>query len=236
MKNNIIFFVFLVVFGLFSACEKKAASKTSQNLSVREADGKIETPKSMTAAESDKILKQSGGQVPGTNAAPVTLTKEEIEEKLRAEGKTKFEVPNISNEPSAKIAVPTAQKKALSASKMAFMTEQNFLVTLAAGSKPSDFTNFYENRWLIFNKDMTFSILKNDQAESTGKWAYDEAGDELFLRTDNKFFNNSWKCQNFKKNLLLLGNTELNHTGIQIRLYMTTEKPGTINSDGSKRE
>ncbi len=139
------------------------------------------------------------------------------------------------SKPTASLGVPTTQKKPLSASKMAFFTTQNFLVTMASNtnSEPKLFEKAYENRWLVFQKDQTFQVFKDAVPTNTGRWAYDEDADILFLRTDNAYFNNSWKCQSFKKNLLLLGNTELNNTGIQIRLFMTEKKPGDVKSDGS---
>ena len=141
--------------------------------------------------------------------------------------------PTGVNKPTASLGVPTVQKKPLSASKTAFFTEQNWLVTLASGSEPKLFEKAYENRWLIFKNDQTFQIFNDAAPTNKGRWAYDEANDILFLSTDYPYFNNSWKCQVFKKNMLLLGNTDINATGIQIRLFMTNKNPGEVKSDGN---
>jgi hypothetical protein len=194
-------------------------------------------PVAQTAAEADKILKANGGQLPAQPQPPTSeakISKEEMAKKV-ASSPDPIVPPKSSAMPSAKIKVPTAQKKPLSASKMAFFTEQNFLITLAAGSSEElVFDKHYKNRWLVFKNDQTFQVFNDAAIESTGKWAYEEDKDLMYLSTSNAYFNNSWKCQSFKKNLLMLGNTDINSTGIQIRCYMTTDKPGSVKSDGNQ--
>jgi hypothetical protein len=225
MKKSI-FFAFALVLTIIGACKQTIKTPDTP------------APIAQTAAETDKVLKANGGQIPAqpqvsTGNLP-KLSKEEMAEKL-AKSPDPVLPPPASGKPSAKLNIPTVQKKPLSASKMAFLTEQNFLVTLAAGSAEElIFEKHYKNRWLVLQKDQTFQIFNDAVVENTGKWAYDEDKELIFMSTANAYFNNSWKCQSFKKNLLMLGNTDLNSTGIQIRCYMTTDKPGSVKSDGNQ--
>ncbi len=222
---------FSLIFGLVAslAFGCKEAKKTASNTPAQQ-------PQNSGAAAAQQQNQPTNNPSPTQNTPPangqsLNGTTNQTPATAPAKPNPVMPKPTGVGEPTTSLKVPTAQKKPLSASKMAFLTEQNWLVTLA--SDPKLFEKAYVNRWLIFQKDQTFQIFNDAKATHSGRWAFDEANETLFMNTDNPYFNNSWKCQVFKKNMLLLGNTELNATGIQVRLYMTDKKPGELKSDGN---
>lgn len=226
MQKKQILLIFSLAVGLAFGCNKSRKTTSEQPVSTAkpapEAQ-KTTTPEQPAAAP----IAQSAPPL-NSPTAPATAAQAAPAKRVPV-----IPPPTGVNKPTASLGVPTVQKKALSASKMAFLTEQNWLVTLASGSTPGVFENHYKNRWLVFKNDQTFQVFNGAQPTNKGRWAYDEAKDIIFLNTDYAHFNNSWKCQVFKKNMLLLGNTDLNATGIQIRLFMTDKKPGEVDSEGN---
>lgn len=210
-----------LVLSLFLACQN--GNKTQQT------DPKTASKEIPSAVEADKKLKADGGQVPSQpGEATRPMTQAEMAKALEA-------TPNTADPNRPKInppappdlskGVPTVQTKKLSASKMAFLTEQNFMFTSASGAKMAEHV---KDKWLVFKPDQTLEIYHNKQKIDGGRWAYDEEKDVVFLSCKDRAFNNSWRTQQFGKNLLLLGNTDLNVTGQQFKLYMNKFKPGEI--------
>lgn len=226
MQKNPVFISISLVLSLFLACQN--GHKTQQTGSQSGPDSSQPTV-AKTAAEADSQLKTGGGQLPGQPGESTRpMTQAEMAKALEATPNTadpNRQKINPPKPPDPGKGVPTVQTKKLSASKMAFLTEQNFMFTSATGAKMAEYV---KNKWLVFKPDQTLEIYQDKLKIDGGRWAYDEANDIVFLSCKDKTFNNSWKTQSFGKNLLLLGNTDLNATGQQFRMYMTTYAPGEI--------
>ena len=76
----------------------------------------------------------------------------------------------------------------------------------------------YLGKSLKFKEDQTFEIFKGKQVIDAGHWAYDDPKKILYISCQNTYFNNTWKLQENGFRMVWIGNTDLNVTGIQMRL------------------
>jgi hypothetical protein len=76
----------------------------------------------------------------------------------------------------------------------------------------------YVNKTLQFREDQTFDIIIKGKVAETGHWAMEEEKKILYLSCNDTYFNNTWRVQENGFRLVFIGNTDLNVTGIQIRL------------------
>jgi hypothetical protein len=124
-----------------------------------------------------------------------------------------------------RVEVPWQQVAKPSASRRAFMASGywNPITALV----PSDTTVHvhYKPKWLKFREDQTFDIIKDGKVLETGHWAFDETQFVLYLACQDTYFNNTWKVLEKGFRLVLIGNTDLNRTGIQARLDNYPELP-----------
>ncbi len=134
--------------------------------------------------------------------------------------------PSATEVQSKLVRVPVSSLAPPSASRVEFFTKQNFYFAMAArSSEPGIFEKQYKDKWLVFKADQNFEIYQKSNLVGTGRWTFRESDSNLFLSCDDPYINNSWKFQNMPAAALLLGNTDLNKTGIQARLFMSDEKP-----------
>lgn len=112
-----------------------------------------------------------------------------------------------------------------STSRRAFMTTGWW--NPITGISPTDTTIYqqYKPKWLKFKDDQTFDILMHGKVIDTGNWAFDETKFILYLSCNDPYFNNSWNIKERGFRLILIGNTDINITGIQIRLDNHGELP-----------
>lgn len=126
----------------------------------------------------------------------------------------------------ARVNVPWDKVGAPSTSRKAFMSTGWWVSRYAY--QPSDTTVHlnYMTKTLKFKEDQTFDIFEKDKLQETGNWAFDDDKKLLYLSCKNTYFNNSWKVQENGFRMVLLGNTDLNVTGIQVRLDGSRTPPG----------
>jgi hypothetical protein len=93
--------------------------------------------------------------------------------------------------------------------------------------QPSDTTVHinYNGKTLQFRENQTFDIIQNGKVLESGHWAYEEDKKLMYISCNNTYFNNSWKVQENGFRMVWLGNTDLNVTGIQMRMDGSKTNP-----------
>ncbi len=93
--------------------------------------------------------------------------------------------------------------------------------------QPSDTTvhHNYQHKWLKFREDQTFDILVKGKPVDTGRWNWDETKNEIYLSCNDPYINNTWSVLEKGFVMIWKGNTELNVTGIQIRVVGSGQIP-----------
>lgn len=125
----------------------------------------------------------------------------------------------------AHVNVPWQQVAPPSTSRKAFMATNWWVPRFAY--QPSD-TSVHQNyitKTLKFHEDQTFDIFDKGNLMETGHWAYEEEKKILYLSCNNTYFNNTWRIQENGFRMVLIGNTDLNVTGIQIRIDGSNKPP-----------
>jgi hypothetical protein len=121
--------------------------------------------------------------------------------------------------PPRMVQVPIASLPVATASRKAYLTDGLWHCNMAY--QPSDTTIHvnYQHKWLRFREDQTFDILLDQKKVlDTGRWAWDEQNNHAYLSCNDPYINNSWAVQDKGFTMIWKGNTELNVTGIQIRM------------------
>jgi hypothetical protein len=119
----------------------------------------------------------------------------------------------------ARVLVPWDKISPPSTSRKSFMATGWWNIRMAY--QPTDTTvhTHYVGKSLKFREDQTFDILQQDgKVQETGHWAYDDPNKILYIACKNTYFNNSWKLQENGFRMVWIGNTDINVTGIQIRM------------------
>lgn len=129
--------------------------------------------------------------------------------------------------PPRRVEVPWDKLPKPSTSRRAFMSTGWWHPIMAF--QPSDTTVHlnYIPKWLRFRDDLTFDILIKGQVAETGNWNFDEEKMILYLSCKDPYFNNTWAIQERGFRMVLVGNTDLNVTGIQLRLDGSPTPPPT---------
>lgn len=129
------------------------------------------------------------------------------------------------SEPPPYVDVPWGKVTPPSTSRRAFMITGWW--NPVTGISPTDSTIYrnYKPKWLKFREDQTFDILVQNKVVDTGHWAFDETKFILYLACNDPYFNNTWSIKERGFRMILIGNTDLNITGIQIRLDNHGELP-----------
>ncbi len=83
----------------------------------------------------------------------------------------------------------------------------------------------YQPKWLKFRENQTFDILINNQVVDTGEWNWDESTNIIYVSCRDPYVNNTWKVNDKGFLMIWIGNTDLNVTGIQIRVIGTKTPP-----------
>ncbi len=134
-------------------------------------------------------------------------------------------IHQVSQAP-ARVVVPWDKITPPSTSRRAYMATGWWNVRMAY--QPSDTTvhKHYADKSLKFREDQTFDILQDGKVQESGHWAYDDPNKVLYIACNNTYFNNTWKLQENGFRMVWLGNTDINVTGIQIRLDGSKSPPG----------
>jgi len=126
----------------------------------------------------------------------------------------------------ARVLVPWDKITPPSTSRRAFMATGWWNIRMAY--QPSDTTVHihYEGKSLKFREDQTFDILQDGKVQESGHWSYDDPNKILYIACNNTYFNNSWKLQENGFRMVWIGNTDINVTGIQMRMDGSKTPPG----------
>lgn len=122
------------------------------------------------------------------------------------------------SEPPPHVDVPWDKVQPPSTSRRAFMTTGWWNPMMALSPTDSTVHHYFQPKWLKFKDDQTFDILISNKVVDTGHWAFDETRFILYLSCKDPYFNNTWNIKERGFRMILLGNTDLNITGIQVRL------------------
>ncbi|MBL7829133.1 MAG: hypothetical protein JNJ57_21030 [Saprospiraceae bacterium] len=118
----------------------------------------------------------------------------------------------------AYVDVPWKRVPAPSTSRRAYMSTDWWVPKFAfQGSDTTVHVN-YITKTLKFNEDQSFEIHEKGKQVEKGNWAFDEDQKILYLACKNTYFNNTWRVRENGFRMVLLGNTDINVTGIQVRL------------------
>lgn len=120
--------------------------------------------------------------------------------------------------------VPLERLKPASASRKAYLSTGFWNPNMALSSSDSTVHENYARKWLKFREDQTFDILIGNQVVDTGLWNWDDHKNEIYLACKDPYINNTWSV--IEKGFIMIwkGNTDVNFTGIQVRVVMS-QKP-----------
>lgn len=68
------------------------------------------------------------------------------------------------------------------------------------GEDVTGYHNPYQERWILFNEDNSFSSEGKPYSRNTGEWQLDTKNNELFLKNDSKSRNDSYWIISFPEN------------------------------------
>lgn len=127
--------------------------------------------------------------------------------------------------PPRMVQVPVDALPAPSASKKAYLSTGWWHLNMAF--QPSDTTihHHYQQKWLKFREDQTFDILIKGKVVDTGRWNFDQNRNEILLSCNDPYINNSWVVKESGFVMIWKGNTDINVTGIQIRVVGQKQEP-----------
>jgi hypothetical protein len=125
----------------------------------------------------------------------------------------------------ARVNVPIAAQPAPTASRKAYLATGWWHCSDAMCGIDSLVGLSYKPKWMKFREDQTFDVLIKGKVVDTGQWAFDEAKNQIFLSCKDTYLNNSWQLQDKGFVMIWKGNTDLNVTGIQIRVICSKTQP-----------
>lgn len=121
-------------------------------------------------------------------------------------------------EPPRMVNVPVDALPPATASHKAYLSSGYWHLNMAF--QPSDTTihHNYQSKWLKFREDQTFDVLIKGKVVDTGRWNWDAAKNEIYISCKDPYINNTWSVIDKGFVMIWKGNTELNVTGIQVRV------------------
>ena len=130
-----------------------------------------------------------------------------------------------TKEPPRMVNVPIDALPPATASHRAYLSTGYWHLNMAY--QPSDTTVHlnYQQKWLHFREDQTFDVLIKGKVVDTGRWNWDVAKNEIYLSCKDPYINNTWAVTDKGFVMIWKGNTELNVTGIQIRVVGSKTLP-----------
>lgn len=157
-------------------------------------------------------------------AAPVQAPAQSKVIKIMGEGADSINQLQFS-EPPPPVVVPWQKPGRPSTSRRAFMSSGYWNPVTAISPTDTTIYRQYRPKWLKFHDDQTFDIIMQNKVAESGNWAFDEEKFVLYLSCKDPYFNNTWNIKERGFRMILVGNTDINITGIQIRLDMKNELP-----------
>lgn len=128
------------------------------------------------------------------------------------------EAPKMVNVPMYLLPAP-------SASRRAYLSGGYWWLSMAYQPSNSEVHKQYQPKYLKFREDQTFDILINSKVVGSGRWNWDDTKDEIYLLCNDPYINNTWAIQDKGYTMIWKGNTDVNVTGIQIRVINVTSLP-----------
>lgn len=125
----------------------------------------------------------------------------------------------------ARVNVPIASQPAPTASRKAYLATGWWHCSDAMCGIDSLVGLSYKPKWMKFREDQTFDVIIKGKVVDTGQWAFDEAKNQIFLSCKDTYLNNSWQLQDKGFVMIWKGNTDLNVTGIQVRVICSKKEP-----------
>lgn len=127
--------------------------------------------------------------------------------------------------PPARVEVPIDKPGPASASRKAYLSTGWWHLNMAFQGTNSKVHEKLTNKWLRFREDQTFDILIKGQKVDSGRWAWDEDHHQIYLSCNDPYINNTWEVNDKGFVMIWLGNTDLNVSGIQIRVVCSKGEP-----------
>jgi hypothetical protein len=115
--------------------------------------------------------------------------------------------------------VPWDTVKKPTTSRRAFMATGWWTPKMAY--QPSDTTVHvhFIGKWFRFAEDQTFKIYTaSGEEQGNGHWAWDDDKKIMYMACTDPWFNNTWATQERGFRMVWKGNTDINVTGIQVRM------------------
>ncbi len=135
------------------------------------------------------------------------------------------DVAAATNDTTALMRVPVDALPPASASHRAYLSSAYWHLSMAVSPGGKEVQPYYENKWLVFREDQTFDILIDGKVVDTGRWNWDVDKNFLYLSCKDPHLNNSWAVKDLSFLMIWIGNTDLNNTGIQIRVQGHKQLP-----------
>ena len=129
------------------------------------------------------------------------------------------------HEPPVMVNVPIGSIPPPSTSRRAYLATGWWHCTMAFSGSDSLVHLNYQQKWLQFRQDQTFDILIKGKVVDTGKWAFEDEKNLIYLSCKDPYINNSWQVQDKGFVMVLKGNTDINFTGIQLRIACNKTQP-----------
>ncbi|MCW5924988.1 MAG: hypothetical protein KIS77_21890 [Saprospiraceae bacterium] len=136
--------------------------------------------------------------------------------------------PNYSmqiQEPPRMVTVPIDALPPASASRKAYLSTGWWHMNMAFQPTDTLVHRHYQSKWLRFREDQTFDVLIKNKVVDTGRWNWDEAKNEIYLACKDPYINNTWAVTDKGFLMIWRGNTDLNVTGIQVRVAGSKTAP-----------
>ena len=127
--------------------------------------------------------------------------------------------------PPARVNVPVDALPPASASHKAFLSSGYWHLSMAFQASDTTIHRHYQPKWLKFREDQTFDILVKNKVVESGRWNWDRDKNEIYLSCNDPYLNNTWAVIDRGFVMIWKGNTEINVTGIQVRVVGSASLP-----------
>lgn len=128
-------------------------------------------------------------------------------------------------EPPRMVNVPLNTLPPATASRKAYLSTGWWHLNMAFQPSDTLVHKNYQQKWLHFREDQTFDILIKNKVVDTGRWGWDEVKSEAYLSCKDPYINNTWHVTEKGFVMIWKGNTEINVTGIQVRVVGSRNAP-----------
>jgi hypothetical protein len=126
---------------------------------------------------------------------------------------------NVSQSQQAESVQPIdlSQVPKASASKTAYLNTGIWHCLAATKPGADDYQKNFRVTDLQFNTDGTVQISQNNQILASGRWAFEDSQNIIYVSSTLAELNSSWKVLDKGFRMVWLGNTNLNNSGVQMR-------------------